>query len=93
MEVLWQKNGWLAKNIIGKRNIFFLVSGDQEFRLTFTFGDKAVKAIHAGNLPADIVKQVNEAKKYTEGRVLLISVKHQSDCKTVNQLIDIKIEN
>jgi len=88
-----KKNGWMAKNVVKKRNIFFLIPLEGGFRLSFTFGDKAVKVINKSDLPKSIVKLINESRKYAEGRVLQLEVKSTSDCPSAEKLIDIKCEN
>jgi ABC-type uncharacterized transport system YnjBCD substrate-binding protein len=88
-----KKNGWLLKNEMNKRNLFFLVPGNNEFSLTFTFGDKAVGVIKESDLPKDVIEAAFAAKKYAEGRVLQIEVTNSSVAKTVCKLIDIKVSN
>lgn len=88
-----KKNGWLAKNLVGKRNIVFLIPLEGSLRLSFTFGDKAVEVINDSDLPESIVKLVNESRKYAEGRVIQLEVKDTADCKVIEQLIDIKCDN
>ncbi|MHC4388964.1 MAG: DUF3788 family protein [Planctomycetota bacterium] len=88
-----KKNGWLAKNIVKKRNIFFLIPLEGSFRLSFTFGDKAVEVINKSDLPESIVKLVNKSRKYAEGRVIQLEVKDTSDCQMIELLIDIKCAN
>jgi hypothetical protein len=88
-----KRNGWLAKNMVKKRNIFFLIPLEGGFRLSFTFGAKAVEVINKSDLPESIVRLVNNSREYAEGRVIQIEVKSTSDCKTMDQLIDIKCAN
>jgi len=85
-----KKTGWLAKNLIKKRNIFFLIPLEGGFRLSFTFGDKAVEQINKSDLPVSIIQSINDSRKYAEGRVIQIPVNHTSDCRIIEQLIDIK---
>ena len=88
-----QRTGWLAKNVVKKRNIFFLIPLDGGFRLSFTFGDKAVRVINESDLPESIIKLVNEGRQYAEGRVIQLAVEDASDCPLIAELIDVKLEN
>ena len=97
IEQVWKyygkKNGWLLKNELEDRNIFFLVPGKNEFSLSFTFGEKAVKKIESSKLPEEVKRSVLNAKKYAEGRVLQIDIKSTVNVATACMLIDIKVQN
>ena len=84
------KSGWILKSLAGKRNMFFLTPCEGYFRLGFVFGDKAVAAIEASGLPAGLVAEVRDAKKYAEGRGLRLEVRTPGDVAIVKKLIIIK---
>ncbi|MCK5456119.1 MAG: DUF3788 family protein [Melioribacteraceae bacterium] len=87
------KNGWILKNIYKKRNLFFFKPYHKYFLISFTFGERAVSEIVNSNLPPNIIKEIKQAKKFAEGKVLNIEVKKRSDIDTILRLIDIKLNN
>ena len=88
-----QKTGWLLKTLKKKRNLFFCIPLKGSFQLTFVFGDKAVRAIEASDLPEAIKTELRNARKYAEGRGLRIDVKSAKDVKNIQKLVEIKVKN
>jgi len=87
------KYGWTLKTLRKKRNLFFFTPLNGYFRLGFVFGDKAVAAVEKSDLPGDIINELNNARKYVEGRGIAIVVKNKEDVENVKKLIDIKVRN
>jgi len=87
------KYGWTLKTLLKKRNLFFFTPLNGYFRLGFVFGDKAVAAVEKSDLPGDIINELNNARKYVEGRGIAIVVKNKEDVENVKKLIDIKVRN
>ncbi|MFQ5605628.1 MAG: DUF3788 domain-containing protein [bacterium] len=88
-----QKSGWLLKVLIKKRNLFFLTPFQEYFRMTFVFGDKAIAAVEASDLPISIKQTLRDAKKYMEGRGLSLDVRSDQGLEYVTKLVEIKINN
>jgi len=88
-----KKSGWTLKTLLKKRNLFFFQPFKNYFSLTFIFGDKAVNEIEKSDVSESLKKLLRDAKKYAEGRGLLVNVKTRSDLFDVNKLIDIKVKN
>lgn len=89
-----KKIGWLLKIFKGKRNILFVVPYEKKFTITFTFGDKAVQQVMESDVSDEIKTDLQNAKKYMEGRVIVISI--TNDTENINhliKLIDIKLNN
>ena len=84
-------SGWTMKLLLKKRNLFFLTPCKNHFRLAFIFGDKAVKTIQSSNLPKKLIKELNTARRYVEGRGLRVTVKKRADVNNVLTLSAIKI--
>lgn len=87
------KYGWTLKTLLKKRNLFFFTPLDGYFRISFVFGDKAVATVEQSDLPDEIKTELRNARKYAEGRGLVIVVKNQADVQNVKKLIDIKVKN
>lgn len=87
------KSGWTMKLLLKKRNLFFLIPEEGFFITGFVFGDKAVAEIEKSSLPADIISELVQAKKYAEGRGLRIEVKDKKTVSNVLKLVTIKVNN
>jgi len=85
--------GWTLKTLRKKRNLFFFVPLDGSFNVSFVFGDKAVAAAEKSDLPKSLVKTLKNARKYAEGRGLLIEVKGPTDVENIKKLVEIKVNN
>ena len=89
-----KKMGWQLKLFKGKRNIMFVVPFERSFIVYFSFGDKAVQQVIESNLPDEIKNELQNAKKYIEGRGINLSI--TKDCENVDniiKLIEIKLNN
>jgi hypothetical protein len=87
------RSGWLLKILLKKRNLFFFVPVESYFKFYFVFGDKAVSAVGASDLPENIKTTLKNAKKYMEGRGLTIDVKTSEDVEIAKTLLEIKVNN
>ena len=87
------KSGWTLKMMLKKRNLFFFGPCDKYFRIAFVFGDKAAKAIKESDLPAALIEEVKDTRRYMEGRALRIEVKKQKQVDDVIKLTSIKVNN
>ena len=87
------KSGWAMKMMLKKRNLFFVGPCDGYFRIAFVFGDKAVKAIEESDLPLSLIKEVQGAKRYAEGRGLRIECRGKEHIEDVLKLTAIKVRN
>jgi hypothetical protein len=88
-----QRSGWLLKILLKKRNLFFFVPKAGGFHISYIFGDKAVAAIEAGDLPEDIKERLCNAKKYMEGRGVNVEVKTEGDVDHVKKLLAVKMQS
>ena len=59
----------------------------------FILGDKAVTAARKSKLPPDVLKIIDEAKRYAEGTAVRIEVHAAKDVNLVKTLAKIKAEN
>jgi hypothetical protein len=82
--------GWTLKLLKGKRNLCFIVAGKNCFTISFVFGDRAVEAVERSGLPAELVEQLVNARKYVEGRGVRIEVKSRRAMEHAKILLDIK---
>jgi hypothetical protein len=86
-------SGWVLKLLLKKRNLFFFIPGGRYFTIAFVFGDKAVRVVEESDLPLKMIRELQSAKRYAEGRGLRIEVKKQSEVKNVIKLVSIKVDH
>jgi len=85
-----EKNGWVLKTYLKKRNLFFIGIYDDYFRIAFVFGDKTFKLIMESPVSIKTKKTLNEAKKYAEGRAIHFEVRDDQDLEDIETLIRIQ---
>jgi len=85
------KTGWILKLLNKKRNVLFVVPCDKYFGVAFTFGERAANLVYASNLPESLKNELFNAKKYAEGRTILVDVKNENDVEDVLTMIRIKL--
>ncbi len=87
------KAGWSLRLQKEKRNIVYLGPRTGWFLASFILGEKAVTAARKIELPARIMKIIDEAKRYPEGTAVRIAVRDAKDASVVKMLAKIKVEN
>ena len=88
-----QKSGWILKTLRKKRNLFFFIPLKSYFQVSFVFGDKAVAVVEKSDLPQELITELKNARKYSEGRGLRIDVKNSADIEHIKKLVKIKVNN
>jgi hypothetical protein len=88
-----RKAGWSLRLKRGKRTILYLSPCRGYFRASFALGDKAVQAARQSRLPEQVIKMINEAKRYAEGTGVRIDVNGAKDLALVKKLAALKLEN
>ncbi len=86
-----QTTGWGMRVRHRDRTILYLTPCEGYFLASFALGDKAVKAAHADDLPAAVLKVIDAAKKYAEGRGVRLEVRNGRDIRNVEKLAAIKM--
>lgn len=85
------KWGWSVRLIQKKRTVLYMTPRSRYFIVGLVLGEKAVKAAHASKLPADVLKAIDAAPKYAEGRGLRLEVRTKKDLAAVQTLAGIKM--
>lgn len=88
-----KKSGWILKLYSGKRNVLFLIPCEGYFKVSFTFGEKALQQIMLEELPGFNKQELLDAKKYAEGRTIQYPVRTDRDAENLLALVRIKLEN
>jgi hypothetical protein len=87
------KYGWSYRLQLKKRNIVYLGPRQGSFVASFMLGDRAVAAAQKSDLPAAVIKTINESRRYAEGTAVRIDVTTPQDLEIIKALAKIKIEN
>jgi hypothetical protein len=76
-----------------KRTIVYLLPRDGHFLCAFVYGGKATEAARAAKLPQAVMKAIDEAPVYAEGRGFRLEVRSERDLSVMNRLAAIKMAN
>ena len=85
--------GWTFQVRKGKRTLFYMMPKDGWFQLTFVYGERAVEAAKAANLPERVLNDLLQAKAYVEGRSIAIRVNDDTDMYVAQGLLQLKLEH
>lgn len=85
--------GWGLRLKHEKRTILYMTPCKSYFLASFALGEKAVKAAHETDLPVSVLKVIDSAKKYAEGRGVRLEVRSAEDVHNVEKLAVIKMAN
>ncbi|MCF7912081.1 MAG: DUF3788 domain-containing protein [Candidatus Cloacimonetes bacterium] len=81
---------WLFKITKKKKTICWVSVGDQMFRTTCYFSDKAEDMLKTSKLKPEYIEQFINGKKYGKIRGLTIEIKDPADLDMTNIMIEIK---
>ncbi|MGZ5424383.1 MAG: DUF3788 family protein [Candidatus Aminicenantales bacterium] len=76
-----------------KRTIVYLLPREGYFLCAFVFGGKATEAARQAKLPKAVMKAIDEAPVYAEGRGFRLEVRSEGDLAVMNKLAAIKMAN
>ena len=76
-----------------KRTIVCLLPRDRHFLCAFVCGAKATEAARRAKLPKAVMKTIDEAPVYAEGRGFRLEVRTAGDLETMKKLAAIKMAN
>lgn len=88
-----KKFGWNYRIKDKKRAIIYFLPRDNYFKVAFSFGEKATAAVLNSDISSDIKTELEQARKYAEGRGIRIEIKDELILPDIKQLIDIKLKN
>lgn len=88
-----KKWGWTLQLKRKSRAILYLTPHQGYFAAGLVLGEKAVKAARDSNLPDSVLKAIDSATKYAEGRGIRIEVKTKKDINVVEKLAAVKMAN
>ena len=86
-----KKAGWALRLKKKDRNIVYLGPVHGGFRVSFVLGDRAVAAAKESKLPAAVLKNIAESKRYAEGTAVRMEIRKPRDVEIVMKLAEIKM--
>ena len=86
-----KKYGWSFRIKDKKRAIIYLLPRELYFKAAFIFGEKAMQAILESDVAESIKTELQQARKYAEGRGIRIDVKNEEPLKDIKSLVEIKL--
>jgi hypothetical protein len=84
---------WSLRLIQKKRTIVYLLPRDGHFLCAFVYGGKATEAARQAKLPKAVLKAIDEAPVYAEGRGFRLEVRRTQDVEAMKVLAAIKMAN
>jgi Protein of unknown function (DUF3788) len=91
---VWKfSTGWSLRVLHKDRVIVYLIPQQNQFLVSFALGEKAVAAAHAAKLSAAVLRIIDDAPRYAEGRGVRIPVRGSRQLTALARLAQIKREN
>lgn len=86
-----RKHGWQLKLQARKRGILYLVPHRKSFLAGMAIRESAMDLVRKSRLPADLKKEIEDAKPFMEGRPAHVEVTNLRHVASVKKLIDLKL--
>jgi len=84
---------WSLRLKSKKRTIVYLIPQIGHFICAYVLGGKATEEARRADLPEAILKTINEARVYAEGRGFRLEVKNKRDLEAMKKLAAVKMAN
>lgn len=82
--------GWGLRLKRNDRIILYMTPRDDHFLVSFALGEKAVAAARVSKLPRTVLKAIESAPKYAEGRGVRLEVRQAREVSAIATLAEIK---
>lgn len=86
-----KKYGWSFRIKDKRRAILYFLPREGYFKVAFVFGEKALAAILESQVDKKIKTDLQNARKYAEGRGVSIDVLKREDLDDIKSLVEIKM--
>jgi hypothetical protein len=95
LDQTWQFSGanwgWSLRLRQKKRTILYMTPCRKHFLVGFVLGAKAIKVARAARLPASVLRLIDAAKKYPEGKALRLEIRTKQDRAVVMKIAAAKM--
>ena len=86
-----KSTGWGLRLKRGERTILYMTPRDGHFLVSFALGEKAAQAAHESDLPPAVLKVIDRAPRYAEGRGVRLELRGVQDLAAIETLAAIKM--
>lgn len=83
--------GWGLRLKLGKRVLLYMTPGKSHFLTSLALGEKAVARAHQQRMPASVLKLLDDAPRYAEGRGIRLKVTKAQTVRQVAHLVALKV--
>lgn len=87
-----RKHGWALRLKRGDRAVLYLKPLEQSFRVSLALGPRAVEGARRSKLSAPILRLLEEAVQYPEGKAVRLEIHDRNDIQVALQLVAIKVD-
>ena len=88
-----KSTGWGLRLKTAKRAVLYMCPCRGYFLASFALGEKAVKAAKESGLPDSVLKIIEDAPRYAEGRGVRFEIRTRADVRNMEKLAAIKMAN
>ncbi|MFC1628559.1 DUF3788 family protein [Gemmatimonadota bacterium] len=88
-----KKHGWSLRLKLKKRTILHLGPRSKHFIVAIILGKKAVTALRESDPPPEVIAMVENAREFTEGRVIRFEIRSKKEIGIVEALARIKMDH
>ena len=88
-----KKWGWALRLKHKKRAVLYMTPSEGFFYVGFALGKKAVNAAHTSDLPKNVLRIIDCAQDYVEGKAVRLEVRSVHDVSNVVEIANIKMAN
>jgi hypothetical protein len=85
--------GWGLQLKHKKRTVLYMTPCKGYFLASFALGEKAVQAARRSGLPDSVLRVIDGARVYAEGRGVRLEVRSKKDLENIKKLAAIKMES
>jgi hypothetical protein len=87
-----KKHGWQMKLLCKGRALLYLIPHERSFLAGLALRESALDAVRKAKLPKALVRAIEEATAYSEGKPARVEVTSARDVTTVRKLLAVKAE-
>lgn len=88
-----RKHGWALRMKRRDRAVLYLKPLEQSFRVSLALGPRAVESARRSKLSAPILRLIDEAVQYPEGKAVRLEIRSARDIRVALQLVAIKVDD
>jgi len=87
-----RKHGWALRLKRRDRAVLYLKPLEQSFRVSLALGPRAVEGARRSKLSAPVLRLLEEAVEYPEGKAVRLEIGDPNDIRVALQLVAIKLD-